>query len=507
MARLPIPGQDDGTWGDILNEFLKVAHNNNGTLKDGAVDSSAINAHNTSNTAHADIRALIDEIDGLTESEAEALFQRTGIVTTSDANYVVESDKRLIVAVGSSITLPDASTVEGQEFTVYAPGGPLTINAASGQSVFGQASFQLAAPVSNIPNGVKLVAVNATLFGVGWTWMVSGGIGMQFGLPIWSGRNITQGHVVKMGSDGPEWGTIDVTGTDDPTPRIADTRIDLAGAVGSLNDAVTEPDVILRCDGTTDGAWTTPNIGEFNNGVDVRMKFKIKGPSGSGQWYSELLTQTHDNGFGAWDNFELAVVWSDGPLLIDNAGNEFEDLEGKPYLFWEWTKQGGSSEAANMIRDAGIAVQNWVTVRFTQDFGSTELKMYREVPYGGDDTTADGKHWRQVGATYTTVDANSIDAGVSEVWAIGYRADADIAWVEAYNGIDANKIIDIKPQHLTAGATSFVDGEGNTWTTTQGSIVKTDSYTPANDAHWSPAPTSVSEALDQLAARLSALEP
>lgn len=32
-ARLPIPGSDDGDWGDILNTYLEVAHNNDGTLK------------------------------------------------------------------------------------------------------------------------------------------------------------------------------------------------------------------------------------------------------------------------------------------------------------------------------------------------------------------------------------------------------------------------------------------------------------------------------------------
>jgi hypothetical protein len=31
--RLPIPGSDGGTWGDILNEFLNVEHNADGTLK------------------------------------------------------------------------------------------------------------------------------------------------------------------------------------------------------------------------------------------------------------------------------------------------------------------------------------------------------------------------------------------------------------------------------------------------------------------------------------------
>lgn len=34
MARLPIPGADDNTWGDILNDFLTQSHNTDGTLKD-----------------------------------------------------------------------------------------------------------------------------------------------------------------------------------------------------------------------------------------------------------------------------------------------------------------------------------------------------------------------------------------------------------------------------------------------------------------------------------------
>ena len=33
MARLPTPGGDDGTWGDVLNDFLGVAHNSDGSLK------------------------------------------------------------------------------------------------------------------------------------------------------------------------------------------------------------------------------------------------------------------------------------------------------------------------------------------------------------------------------------------------------------------------------------------------------------------------------------------
>lgn len=37
MARLPTPSGDDGNWGTILNEFLEVAHNADGT----GIDASA----------------------------------------------------------------------------------------------------------------------------------------------------------------------------------------------------------------------------------------------------------------------------------------------------------------------------------------------------------------------------------------------------------------------------------------------------------------------------------
>jgi putative cofactor-binding repeat protein len=33
VPRLPTPGSDDGTWGDILNDYLSVEHNSDGTLK------------------------------------------------------------------------------------------------------------------------------------------------------------------------------------------------------------------------------------------------------------------------------------------------------------------------------------------------------------------------------------------------------------------------------------------------------------------------------------------
>ena len=42
MARLPQPGSDSGTWGDILNDYLSQTHNPDGTLRSDVVSSSNI---------------------------------------------------------------------------------------------------------------------------------------------------------------------------------------------------------------------------------------------------------------------------------------------------------------------------------------------------------------------------------------------------------------------------------------------------------------------------------
>ena len=42
MSRLPTPGADNGTWGNVLNDFLSQSHSSDGTLKAGSVGASQI---------------------------------------------------------------------------------------------------------------------------------------------------------------------------------------------------------------------------------------------------------------------------------------------------------------------------------------------------------------------------------------------------------------------------------------------------------------------------------
>jgi len=44
MARLPVPGGDQNTWGDILNGYLGVAHNPDGTNKTVPIEEGGTNA-------------------------------------------------------------------------------------------------------------------------------------------------------------------------------------------------------------------------------------------------------------------------------------------------------------------------------------------------------------------------------------------------------------------------------------------------------------------------------
>ena len=42
MARLPIPGSDQGSWGQILNDYLSQVNNTDGTIKSGAISEASL---------------------------------------------------------------------------------------------------------------------------------------------------------------------------------------------------------------------------------------------------------------------------------------------------------------------------------------------------------------------------------------------------------------------------------------------------------------------------------
>lgn len=53
MARLPEPGKDNGTWGNILNDYLSQVHKSDGTLKDNIVTANTLAPNSVTNAAIA----------------------------------------------------------------------------------------------------------------------------------------------------------------------------------------------------------------------------------------------------------------------------------------------------------------------------------------------------------------------------------------------------------------------------------------------------------------------
>lgn len=89
MARLPTLGGDNGTWGQILNEFLLREHNDDGTLKKAGDIQTALT------TAQAAIpSSQKGAANGVASLDANGRLTNTQIPTSLDlTNRIVQVNK------------------------------------------------------------------------------------------------------------------------------------------------------------------------------------------------------------------------------------------------------------------------------------------------------------------------------------------------------------------------------------------------------------------------------
>ncbi|MDQ5972621.1 MAG: hypothetical protein QG553_780 [Patescibacteria group bacterium] len=141
MSRLPIPGSDKGTWGDILNDFLQQSLNADGSLKSDALPTDAV-------AATGSLRTLGT---GSTQAAAgnhnhndiyEPLLARTQnsqatdyILQLADATKEIvhsgSTDHTYTVPPQSSVTWPALTKIEivndGASILTIAPGSGVSI--------------------------------------------------------------------------------------------------------------------------------------------------------------------------------------------------------------------------------------------------------------------------------------------------------------------------------------------------------------------------------------------
>src|SRR5580700_373022 len=67
MSRLPMPGSDNNVWGQILNDFLEVSHNPDGTIQTAALQQAgAITSLNGKTTANGSLTLDASDVNAPT---------------------------------------------------------------------------------------------------------------------------------------------------------------------------------------------------------------------------------------------------------------------------------------------------------------------------------------------------------------------------------------------------------------------------------------------------------
>lgn len=115
-TRLPIPGQDDGQWGDILNSFLLTTHTSDGALKNGSITTAQLQDNSVSEAKlESSVQAKLNADPAASDATAsiKGVIQLAGDLSgTADAPVIATSaiaKAKLAPAVQASLDKADSA--------------------------------------------------------------------------------------------------------------------------------------------------------------------------------------------------------------------------------------------------------------------------------------------------------------------------------------------------------------------------------------------------------------
>ena len=123
MTRLPQPGSDDGTWGAILNDFLGVEHNADGTLKPSgtlatkADDSDVVHTSGSETIGGAKnftSSPTVPAPTNPTDAATKAYVDSSSGATVPDASTTVKGIVQLAGDLGGTATAPTVPGLAGK---------------------------------------------------------------------------------------------------------------------------------------------------------------------------------------------------------------------------------------------------------------------------------------------------------------------------------------------------------------------------------------------------------
>ena len=235
-ARLPTPGGDDGQWGQLLNTFLDVEHNADGTLKirsDGTLNSignaTKLQGTNISSSAPTNGQSLI--YDSTSSTWAPATVTSSGSVPDADA-----STKGLVqlagdlAGSGSTAAAPRVSGINGVAVS-GTPASGQVLTASSGSAAGW--STPAAAPVTSVAGKTGAVTLAASDITSGTLSAAQGGTGNTNGKAL---IDIAAGGTT-VGTEGKinfiQGSNVTITTTDNSANSRVDVTIAAAAGGGS----------------------------------------------------------------------------------------------------------------------------------------------------------------------------------------------------------------------------------------------------------------------------------
>lgn len=300
--RLPVDNGDPGTWGGLLNTYLSVAHNADGSIKSGAVPTPDLNAWLVSNTGSTSL--------------TDATSQNSLANTTAVAGSPVVSVS--FVAPASGIAFVTVTGTVGQSvvgnFTYL--GWECRLNNSTGTLITASAASRAVSAGPNVVSGgsawinasnrYRLVGLTpgATYYVQTMHW-VTGGTGTV------SSRSI----MVELSPVGPKG----ETGPTGPTPDVS--------SLISTNAPVYAENTTDYGFTATDATW---QLGTSGAGTALTSTF-VAPPSGT-VWITLTGQLSGGASFNAQMSYsvvrvsnstEILAVGNEGRLLVANANSLF----------------------------------------------------------------------------------------------------------------------------------------------------------------------------------------